>query len=448
MKLTILGLLSVTLFVGLPMATADNTLSSDNLAASDPNGQFLQLWNEIQQLKETDGEINAALYDRFFELERTVYPDRSSHEGGRSLDQGMDGCPGYVIQQPVEGPIDYVDYGQTYNLNNDCTFPQCRTGRDVIYQLVMTRQDSLQITTCGSGFDTYLCIFSGACCPAGSGPMFSNDDSPICGANSVRSAVRACFQPGQYFIVVDGFNGTAQGHYQLNIQSLAGGICGQNPPLECPPDFSQHVEGGDEGVCEFGTEISCPARYCGVIGGLGDLDVYTFTLTNCYIVTLSVWGNDTPGHSSTGHGLNPVLNLYTTACDRPIYTNDDVEGNPGDITGHDSRIVTLCLRPATYWVEVSGNETAGLYEFGLDCAPCPSVPPLDNVQRDVPGPGCLSWAIQPGATTYYVWRSVQSGPWDLVFTTAETTYCDHTGSEDVSTYMVFDNPCGNPTFDR
>ncbi len=435
MKQLIRALVCTVVCAGLTVVWADT-------AQPEGNAQLLQLWNQISQLKQSNSEIPAELYEQFFSLEQQLYPERVSRE--RGLDQGMDGCPGYLIEQPEQGLFDWVDYGQTYNLNNDCTFPQCRTGRDVIYQLNITQQDSLQITTCGSGFDTYLCIFAGACCGVGTQPTYSNDDSPICGPNSVRSAIRGCFQPGLYYIVVDGFNGTAQGHYQLNIQSLTGGTCGQNPELECPPDYVQHVELGDEGVCELGTTISCPARYCGVIGGLGDLDIFTFALESCARVTLSVWGNDTPGHSSSGHGLNPLLNLYTAGCESPIYTNDNVSGNPPDITGNDSRIVTLCLRPSTYWVEIGGNVTVGLYEFGYDCEFCEPSAPLGGVLRDNPGPGCLSWAAQPGSPTYYVWRLIPGESWELIATIPETTYCDHSGNADTAQYQVFTDPCGVP----
>ena len=434
MKPVMVVFLSIAVMAGATLAWADQVPISPQLEA---------LWNEIQQLKQQDSEISADLYQRYFELEQQLYPERFARGGDRGLDQGMDGCPGYPIVQP-EGLFDWVDYGQTYNYNNDCTIPACRTGRDVVYSLTVTAQDSLQITTCGSGFDTYLCIYSGVCCQSGS-LVFSNDDSDICGTGSLRSGIRGCFVPGDYFIVVDGFNQTAQGHYQLNIQSLTGGQCGQNPELECPPDFLQHVEGPDEGVCEYGTSMECPARFCGAVDGLGDLDVYNFVLTECTIVILSAWGNDTPGHSGSGHGLDPILNLYTTECESPIYTNDDVIGNPPDLTGHDSRIITLCLRPATYWVELGGDETNGLYEFAYDCEPCGEQQPVAGVSRDDSNPNgpCLSWSGDAGFT-YYVWRSISGGPWALLATTPNTTYCDSTNPQSPQ-YLVFDDPCGSPS---
>ena len=432
----------LTLFVLALILAGALTAAAQNAPVNPQSLRELnELWSQIQQLKQSDAAISDELYQQFFEAEQMVFPERISEGRERGLDQGMDGCPGALIVQPEPGPMDWVDYGQTYNYYNDCGFPICRPGRDVVYHIQVTYEDSLQITTCGSGFDTWLCIYGGSCCEQGA-LLHSNDDSDICGPNSLRSGIRACFAPGDYYVVVDGFNATAQGHYQLNVQSLTSGGCGQNPEIVCPPDYLQHEEGpSDEQVCEFGTFINCPARYCGVIGGLGDLDVYYFTLEECNIVTLSVWGNDTPGHSGSGHGLDPIVNLYTTGCESPIYTNDDVIGNPPDITGHDSRLITLCLRPATYWVEVGGDETTGLYEFGYDCDPCDPAAPISGVGREG---DCITWPAQDGVTTYYVWLSLSGGPWNLVSTTSGTSYCDDSGDLDLSQYVVFGDPCGQP----
>jgi hypothetical protein len=255
---------------------------------------------------------------------------------------------------------------------NDCTFPRCRSGKDVHYQLVLHHPEWLLISTCGSEYDTYLCIFRDSCCADVASRVLINQDAPqICGANTRQAAISACFLvSGTYYITLDANDPGTTGQYMFDIRSVPDSIC--EVPIPCTEGYEQHLEGEhvNDGVCESGTLVECGDGYCGAIDRLGDRDVYFFTLSSCSTVTLSAFAHDTPGRSGYHQGLDPVLRLFSgTACDHPIYTNDNVTGYT-DIFGNDARIVTGPLRPGVYWLEITGDETTGKYEFLITCGPC------------------------------------------------------------------------------
>jgi hypothetical protein len=342
--------------------------------------EFERVWTQIQQAKTHQQEIEPQVYDRFFELEALLYPERRPVEqGGRhTLDQGQDNCPGWVINQTAPGqPFEYHDFGTNVGYHNSCTL--CRPGRDLIYTLVVNHTDSIQINTCGSQYDTYLCIFRDSCCSAGGTLIFSNDDSPVCGTHSITSAVSECFNPGTYYIVVDGYGAGSVGPYWLSVRGIPGSTCGSEPPIQCPETFRHHTESqqNDEAPCEFGTEAFCGDRFCGAIDGQGDIDVFYLNVdigperqVGVVSFTFSLYANDTPGHTGYHRGLDPIIQLFSSPCEAAFYANDDFQGSNGAPEGHDSRIVTECLPGGTYWLEVSSAGSVGPYELFVDCDYC------------------------------------------------------------------------------
>jgi hypothetical protein len=441
----VMVLTAVLLLFAVPITNAQ---TAGNPSAETTRA-YVQAWNEIQALKQSDSDIPADLYERYFSLEALIYPpdtDRGRQDG--HLDQGLDGCPGYLVTQPVNGELFFDDYGQTDNAQNDCGSPACRSGRDVMFTIDLNHAAWLQITTCGSRFDTYLCVYKDSCCVA-TQRVFRNDDSPLCGSNSIYAAIDTCFsEPGRYYVVLDGWGVGAWGHYGFHIRTDTTRDCSnrQNEP-ECPPNYLTHNEDGDEAVCEYAKTTPCPAGWCGLIDPRGDLDVYKFSLTQCSMVTMSLYANDTPEKTGYHNGLNPTLRLFQgAACDHPLYINRDVNTQYNDIVGHDSRIVTQCLPAGDYWCEVSGDTSAGPYEFTIGCTPCPPIPPLTGLHVQNLGQGhyCAGWPAQSGATVYYVWR-LNGGPSPiLVGTTNTLEFCETVSSDLAPYYMVFTNPCGYP----
>jgi hypothetical protein len=371
---------------------------------------------------------------------------------------GDESCPGHSLVMPSIGDS-LTDYGNTDYSTNDC--PQCFSGspegpgRDVFYFFDLASPTRLLFSTCNSytRFDTYLCIYKDACCGAGRTPVFSNDDSPLCGANSDHAAISGCFLlAGRYYLVVTGHDQPAHGAYMLKIFNLGWVDCGEIPPPPCTAGYLQHEEGPDEVVCEhaFTTMTQCPTGYCGSVDVRGDRDVYKFTLTQCQSVTLSCFGNDTPNRSSYHGGLNPRLRLFEDpACDHPLYDNDDYGGNGTDPNGRDSRIFAECLRPGTYWVEISGDTTVGKYEFLYSCSGCQRQ--VQGVYRSGESQGnnryCIHWPTVTGSNIYYVWRNTSGITWDLVGTKRDTSFCETIVGAGTPYYAVFTDPCGIPQTD-
>ncbi|MBI5060470.1 hypothetical protein HZB60_11890 [candidate division KSB1 bacterium] len=439
---------------GWANAAPDHSISA--LAPGCTVEQLEQEWNLIQAAKQADQEITEEMYAPYYALFGRLYPERGLEGSGRgegdNLDQGYDRCPGLVINQTF--PMTWVDYGQTYNYGNDCRRPNCRDGKDIVYQFNVTQRDSIIISTCGSTFDTWLCVYQDVCCS--STPLFSNDDNwDICGAHTMLSGVAACFDPGTYYIVLDGYGRSAYGHYALSINGLGNACIPPIQPVDCPPEWPRHFEDGidDEPCGEGNMFLECPAGLCGAVDGLGDIDVFDFSIDQCSVVTLTVYGNDTPGHHGFTEGLDPYVILYNSVCEDALYTNFDYNDadHTGDVLSDDARIVTLCLRYGEYHVEVGGqNETDGPYEFWFDCVPCGNPEPLD-ITYHYEVPGCavqLTWPSSGSNFIYYVWRYEDvdgSGFWQQIATTPNLFYCDTYESEWTVIYAVFDNPCGEPS---
>lgn len=445
-------LFAVSVFVFGMMAWAAESSSaaqSSNIPEHVREASRLQMdevWQEIQTLKQNDEEISEELYNRYFSLERILFPERIREERERpgGLDQGLDRCPGLTINQ--NGAMNWVDYGQTYWTVNDCARPRCRDGKDVIYQLNVTVEDFLTISTCGSNFDTWLCIYQNTCCT--STPFISNDDNDeVCGYLTMRAAVQACFTPGTYYIVLDGFSRAAYGHYQLSITSP--GTCEPpDPEFECPTSFLRHVEDDiDDEACGVGNmQVFCGDIICGEVFGSGDIDAFFFDVDECSQWTLNIWGNDTPGHEAFGFGLNPYGTLFNSDCEGVIATNNDVSE-----INQDSRVVTDCLRPDRYWFEIGGQvNTTGPYIFQINCSLCEIPPQFGDVTVTFPdGIVCASWGQRPPGTTYYVWRSIADGNevWDLVSTQPfnDTNYCEAQDPEFDTIFAVFSSACAVPS---
>lgn len=362
--------LGIAIFVALCISSVMAQTPSTEASQS----EFARLYDEIIAIRESGAEVPSDLYDRYFELQKKLTPIWDSRGSDRPLDEGMDGCPGLLIIQPQPGtPMNYFDAGQTNTRRNDCTFPRCRQGRDVMYKLELNHPEWLEISTCGSEFDTYLCIYRDSCCADTASRIAFNQDAPqICGPRALQAAISRCFLlSGTYFITLDGANTGAYGYYQFRVRSITDSSCfPPEPPDSCTAGYFTHVEAEfpNDGVCEASIQVNCEEGYCGIIDRLGDRDVYRFIVPNYYPVVLSLYADDTPNRSGYRQGLDPMLRLFEgPACDHPLYTNDNVNTEYPDISGNDARITTMLLRPGTYWLEVTGNNSVGPYEFFIHC---------------------------------------------------------------------------------
>jgi hypothetical protein len=163
------------------------------------------------------------VYDRYFELEEQLHPEfysRGADAG--AIDELSDACPGPLVYMPAGEQYYSISTtcGQTYNATNDCTYPNCRYGRDVIMQIDVWYPGLIRMTTTGSRFDTYLCLYNGNCCgEEGSYLIGSNNNNPgLCNGQALAAGMEDYVSPGTYWLVLDGAGPAARGSYCLTVE--------------------------------------------------------------------------------------------------------------------------------------------------------------------------------------------------------------------------------------
>ncbi|MGQ7855149.1 DUF6443 domain-containing protein [Pedobacter sp. WC2501] len=107
-----------------------------------------------------------------------------------------------------------MGYGNNLNSGNSNTG---QLSDDVWYMFTVPYSLQLTVSTCGSGFDTYLHLLNGSY-----GEIAYNDDDYAvhCGGNSVESYLSATLSPGTYYIVAEGYSSNS-GTIHLNITGSA-----------------------------------------------------------------------------------------------------------------------------------------------------------------------------------------------------------------------------------
>jgi hypothetical protein len=109
--------------------------------------------------------------------------------------------------------------GVTTTARDDFT-PACagNGAPDVVYVIRNPTRQTITLDTEGSAYDTALIVFRGDCA---SGPIACDDDG---GTGTNSRLVLANAEPGNYFVVVDGWNG-ARGAFQLRVSLGTTEIC-------------------------------------------------------------------------------------------------------------------------------------------------------------------------------------------------------------------------------
>ncbi|MCC6476149.1 hypothetical protein IT157_03765 [bacterium] len=205
-------------------APLSSTQSSDVVTQS-AEAEFDALLGQISKMDEQGIDVPQEVYDRYFELEAQLHPEyyeQSARGHAVVLDELEDVCPGTLVEGPEEGTMTYSVCGQTYNANNDCTYPDCRYGRDVVVRLEVENFQPILITTTGSRFDTYLCLYMDECCgEEGAVVLERNNNAPnLCNGQFLAAGIQRCVFQGTYYIVLDGASPAARGSYCLNITLL------------------------------------------------------------------------------------------------------------------------------------------------------------------------------------------------------------------------------------
>ncbi|WP_191859115.1 T9SS type A sorting domain-containing protein [Hanstruepera ponticola] len=220
----------------------------------------------------------------------------------------------------------------------------------VFYEFIGNDQ-FVNITMCGSNFDTKLNVYTGSCgaleCLTG------NDDGPTCGAFPERGAEVDFFADSSqtYYIWVSGFSG-ATGDFQMNItcqNAAVNDTCDSPTALSCG---STDVPGSTElstdrdapdSVCDTG--VAGPGVWYTVIGQGGDLVVSTCDSANF----------DTKIIILTGSGCEDLT------C---VDGNDDGDG----CSGGTSEVQFNAVDGQLYYIYVTGfGEQKGDFTISVDC---------------------------------------------------------------------------------
>ena len=299
---------------------------------------------EYHHLKETGQPIPAWMVTEIFGTQ----PEGGSRQGGETFASAT------AITFQAGGT--YTDSGTTVGsvdniLTNQTPPAMCNTSfyatssfaaGDVVYTFTLPAAYEVSATVCNNAsYDSCLGIFN-----ASQALVAVNDDGAGC-TNWSSQIDPCCLQPGNYYIVVDGY-GTATGTYTLTVNF------GATP-----------CEVGDP--CEDATVLGCGDSVTGTtVGGTnyvgnGAPDVfYELEIGEAGPVTLSL---------CNGTDYDSYLRVYD-ACPTEggveLASNDDACGLQSEIT--------MAMEATTYWVVVEGFGTgAGNYTLDVVCVTCDEI---------------------------------------------------------------------------
>ncbi|MCU7549221.1 DUF6443 domain-containing protein [Chitinophagaceae bacterium LB-8] len=104
------------------------------------------------------------------------------------------------------GSHPYTDNRNNSGYGNDYG----QASEDIFYQFTVQRATQIDISTCSSGFDTYLHLLNST-----GGSIATNDDNgPLCTGS--RASIRTTLAAGTYYIVTEGY-GTGSGTISLSV---------------------------------------------------------------------------------------------------------------------------------------------------------------------------------------------------------------------------------------
>jgi len=243
---------------------------------------------------------------------------------------------GNVFANPINlGTLTCQNYSDIKNNSTTNCFGNeyGHTSDDIYYSFTLATAATIEISLCGTGFDTYMYLLN-----SGGGLITSNDDSgPLCAglASSMRSSLAA----GTYYIVVEGYSSNAGNiNTQISFPSPAGSITASTAAV---------CEGGPvtytaTTTSAYGTFSMFQYQWDGTGGAWND-----WATTNPYIWT-SGWG----GHTLYVRGVfvngpcTAYSNIVSTVVASP--TAGAITGVPATICDGSNVTYTLTGYPGTF----------------------------------------------------------------------------------------------------
>ncbi len=230
-------------------------------------------------------------------------------------------------------------FGDTLGAGNDSS---CRSSEDLIFtfNIVETGVYSFDMTTNIPDpciWDGYMYLLAGPDPCLCEGIITTSDDCPGIGCFGLSCIGPINLDPGEYWIVVEGFGAADAGPVDLHVTSE----CKQ----PCIKDF------------EVLAPFSTPVR--STCGAGNDCDLrsteehsYTVTLPNDGLWTFSLCGSS----------FDTYLFVGDDCCGSSVGFNDDSCGLQSEITAN--------LSAGLYWVTVEGFSGCGDYILTVDKTPC------------------------------------------------------------------------------
>ena len=194
-----------------------------------------------------------------------VAPSKELYQGDGASD-GREGGETWGSAVVIPG-LPYTDTGATCDNLNDIV-PTCvmSSAPDVVYSYTPSANNTINVSLCGSGYDTALAIYDAA-----HNELFCNDD--FCGVQSEIDNIPVT--GGQtYYFVVDGYS-TACGSYVITVTGAPGPcdlVCPQGALQENEPPCGDNYYDTTNGGCNSsGWTDMCPqdgthAVMCGESG--------------------------------------------------------------------------------------------------------------------------------------------------------------------------------------
>lgn len=272
--------------------------------------------------------------------------------------------------------LPFSDSGNTCGFADD-VFPSCAfggnsTAADVMYKFTPTSDTCVNISLCGSGYDTIVHVYDAAL-----SMIACNDD--FCGLQSTVENV-TLLGGGTYYIVVDGY-ATDCGDYVIDItecpppcsSACPPGAIAENEPA-CGTDYDDVTNGGCNSTPPVFSNLECNELGVTVCGEYGtydfqgssfrDTDWYQFTIDETKTINYCVCGSQ---------ATQIAILDASTGCDVITLVCGSEFGDAGQEV-----CCTAVLPPGTYWLFVGTDGFSGIpcgspYVLTLEGLNCPSV---------------------------------------------------------------------------
>jgi hypothetical protein len=329
---------------------------------------------------------------------------------------------GNTFADPIVSTLPVSTTGN--NLATNCwsstyTGTNAQASPDVFYQFVMPScNDSIVVSTCGSGWDTYLHLLDNT----GTEIAFSDDD---CAAASLINFTG--LTPGAtYYAVVEGF-GTATGTYNLAINSyqsstlvVAGVSASPNPACENATVTLTGTGAGVGGSYTYtGPATITAGQFTATLAAAGTYQVTATTAAGCTATaTTSVVVNALPAVTASVSASPICLGASTTFTGggATSYTWTDGTNTPTDAVAFTPTTASV----STYTVTgTDANGCSNTSTVGLTVNPLPTV-----TATATPSTTCNNSTVTPmgGGASTYAWSGGLTDNTPFVATTGTTTY--------------------------